>query len=127
KTSAGNTFTDTRDGNVYRTITIAGKTWLAENLRYLPNVVGPASGSTSVAYYYVFGYNGTDINAAKANANYPIYGALYNWAAAQVACPPGWHLPTYEEWYDLLSALGGENSAGGNRQSALEQSKCRSY
>ncbi|HRO85181.1 MAG TPA: FISUMP domain-containing protein [Niabella sp.] len=113
KTSAGNTFTDTRDGNVYRTITIAGKTWLAENLRYLPNVVGPASGSTSVAYYYVFGYNGTDINAAKANANYPIYGALYNWAAAQVACPPGWHLPTYEEWYDLLSALGGENSAGG--------------
>ncbi|MBK7099945.1 MAG: hypothetical protein IPH58_18635 [Sphingobacteriales bacterium] len=113
KTSTGNTFTDTRDGNVYRTIIIGEKTWLAENLRYLPGVVGPATGSASIAYYYVFGYNGNDINTAKANANYPIYGVLYNGSAAQVACPPGWHLPTYEEWYDLISALGGESSAGG--------------
>jgi len=112
-TLAGNTFTDARDGNVYRTITIAGKTWLAENLRYLPGVIGPATGSSSTAYYYVFGYNGTDVNTAKASANYQTYGVLYNWAAAQTACPSGWHLPTYEEWHDLISALGGESSAGG--------------
>jgi uncharacterized protein (TIGR02145 family) len=31
---------------------------------------------------------------------------LYNWAAAKTASPPGWHLPSDEEWKQLEMFLG---------------------
>ena len=30
------------------------------------------------------------------------FGRLYNWEAAQKACPEGWHLPTADEWLELI-------------------------
>lgn len=39
------------------------------------------------------------------------YGRLYTWAAAQRACPKGWHLATDEDWEDMIEALGGEREA----------------
>ncbi len=111
--STGNTFTDPRDGKVYKTVTIGTQVWMAENLRYLPSVVGPGTGSNTTAYYYVYGYDGTDVTAAKATSNYATYGALYNWTAAQTSCPTGWHLPSDAEWIELTDYLGGTNNAGG--------------
>ena len=35
------------------------------------------------------------------------YGRLYTWEAAKKACPPGWRLPTDEEWRALAMAHGG--------------------
>ncbi|MDD2297286.1 MAG: FISUMP domain-containing protein, partial [Sphaerochaetaceae bacterium] len=112
--------TDSRDGNVYKTITIDDKVWMAENLKYLPEVVGPATNSNTTSCYYVYGYDGTDVNAAKSTANYQTYGVLYNWPAAmngaatsntipssvQGACPAGWHLPSDAEWKQLEMYLG---------------------
>jgi uncharacterized protein (TIGR02145 family) len=101
-------FRDNRDGYLYKTITIGKQTWLAENLRYLPSVVGPATGSTTDPYYYVYDYNGTDVAAAKATTNYQEKGVLYNHTAALTACPTGWHLPTDAEQHalDLRYATG---------------------
>ena len=33
--------------------------------------------------------------------NFETYGVLYNWEAAQDACPQGWFLPTKEDWDEL--------------------------
>jgi uncharacterized protein (TIGR02145 family) len=111
------TFTDDRDGNTYRVVRIGDQVWMAENLRYLSSVVGPSTGSETTQYFYVQGYDGTDIAAAKATDNYQHYGVLYNWPAArngagssasnpsgvQGACPPGWHVPSDAEWDQLVN------------------------
>jgi len=108
-----NTFTDSRDGTVYKTVKIGNQVWMAENLKYLPSVVEPETGSASISCYYVYDYDGTDVNAAKATSNYKTYGVLYNWIAAVNACPTGWHLPTDAEWTQLTDYLGGAVVAGG--------------
>ena len=113
-------FTDSRDDNVYKIVFIGRQVWMAENLKYLPAVVGSATGSNTTWYYYVYGYDGKDLNAAKATANYKTYGVLYNWAAAMAGsksstanpsrvkgvCPTGWHLPSDAEWKQLHKYLG---------------------
>ncbi len=113
-TTFGNSqFTDSRDGNVYQTVTIGNQVWMVENLKYLPEVYGPGTSSQTTPHYYVYGYDGTNVTDAKATANYSTYGVLYNWSAAMVACPPGWHLPSDAEWTALTNFLGGQNGAGG--------------
>ena len=98
---AGNwSFTDTRDGNTYKTVLIGDQLWMAENLKYLPSVVGSATGGTD-PYYYVYGYQGTSVSEAKATDNYNNHGVLYNYPAAMISCPTGWHLPTDTQWNTL--------------------------
>jgi uncharacterized protein (TIGR02145 family) len=111
---------DSRDSQIYQYKTIGTQVWMTENLAYLPSVVGPGTGSNSTAYYYVYGYNGTDVATAKATSNYTTYGVLYNWPAAmngsassisnpsgvQGICPSGWHLPSDAEWKQLEKSLG---------------------
>lgn len=105
-------FTDPRDGVSYKTLQIGDQVWMAENLRYLPMVVEPDSGSHIIPLYYVLAYEGNNLNEAKASEYYKTYGTLYNWAAAQLACPPGWHLPTEAEWMQLADFIGGAGTAG---------------
>lgn len=116
------TFIDLRDGKEYVTVTIENQEWMAENLAYLPSVNQVTDGSEDVdgAYYYVYGYSGTDVSEATATENYNTYGVLYNWNAAmaggttsntnpsgvQGVCPDGWHLPSNEEWNELQLAIG---------------------
>ena len=38
-----------------------------------------------------------------------VSGRYYNWAAAKVACPKGWHLPTKDEWATLFVYTYGSN------------------
>ena len=123
------TFTDDRDNKVYKWVKIGDQVWMAENLAYLPSVNMVADGSEDAAgsYYYVYGYDGTNVADAKATANYNTYGVLYNWTAAmdgeassttnpsgiQGVCPAGWHLPSDAEWTELTDYLGGTSVAGG--------------
>jgi len=86
------TFTDKRDGNVYRIVKIGSQVWFAENLNY--------AAEESVCY------DNKAENCAK-------YGRLYNsLESALTACPAGYHLPTYTEWQILVKAVGGEKKAG---------------
>ena len=100
------TMTDSRDGHVYQIVTVGNQVWMAENLAYLPAVSPSQKGADTTALYYVYGYEGTDVAAAKNTKNYSRYGVLYNFAAAKKSCPKGWHLPTDEEWKQLELALG---------------------
>ncbi len=129
KEPTSGTFTDSRDGNEYNWVQIGDQVWMAENLAYLPRVNRVADGSEDAAgsYYYVYGYDGTNVADAKATANYNTYGVLYNWTAAmdgeassttnpsgiQGVCPTGWHLPSDAEWTELTEYLGGTSDAGG--------------
>ena len=109
---------DTRDGNLYSYRTYGSQVWMTKNMAYLPSVVGPGTGSNSTAYYYVYGYDGSDVATAKATDNYSTYGVLYNWTAAQSACPSGWHLPSDAEWTTFTDDLGGASVAGGKLKEA---------
>ena len=102
------------DGYDYSTVQIGDQCWFSENCRYLPEVSPSSEGSETEPYYYVNGYEGTDVTAAKATANYATYGVLYNWPAVMTEgiCPSGWHIPSDEEFTELTDFLGGESVAG---------------
>jgi len=40
------------------------------------------------------------------------YGVLYQWEAAKRVCPPGWHLPSEEEWLELKQYLSKDGASG---------------
>jgi uncharacterized protein (TIGR02145 family) len=137
------TFTDTRDGHVYGYKNIGTQTWMAENLAYLPEVSPDSTFSRVDKRYYVHGFNGTDVHAAKNTENYQKFGVLYNWKAAvngaagsnsvpsgvQGACPAGWHLPGDAEWMVLEKNLGMSSSdleVPGLRTSGAVEKKLKS-
>lgn len=102
-------FTDTRDNHVYKWIRIGDQIWMAENLAYLPKLSPSSKKSATEAYYYVYDYESTILDAAKSAESYNKYGALYNYPAALSASPDGWHLPTDEDWDELAQYISDQN------------------
>ena len=100
------TITDSRDNHVYKIVTIGDHVWMAENIAYLPSVNTYSEVSQDDPYYYVYGYNGGDLEVAKAEPNYTTYGVMYNGPAALAVAPKGWHLPSDEEWKEMEMFLG---------------------
>jgi len=100
------------DGHDYSTVLIGEQCWFAENCRYLPDVDYYYNSSYTSPYYYVYGYDGTNVAAAKETSNYDTYGVLYNWPAVMTdgICPSGWHIPTDLEWQTMEMALGMSDS-----------------
>ncbi|MEX2594048.1 MAG: fibrobacter succinogenes major paralogous domain-containing protein [Anditalea sp.] len=93
------TFTDPRDGQVYKTVQIGIHTWMAENLNY----------ETEDSFCY-----------EEDPANCDKYGRLYGWDVALTVCPDGWHLPSRAEWGVLANHLGGWEIAGGKMKATTE-------
>lgn len=70
------TFVDERDGREYKTVTVNGYTWMAENLKYqTPNAVDTLN------------------------------SLFYSDSEAVEACPRGWHLPNEDEWDDFFAGV----------------------
>jgi uncharacterized protein (TIGR02145 family) len=98
----GNRFVDARDGRVYRTVTIGGLVWFAENLAYMPRV-SAISGQGGI---WVYAFESADVGEARKTAEYAAFGNLYDWETALRSCPEGWHLPSDEEWQLLEISVG---------------------
>ena len=108
----GDDLVDSRDGNVYKTVFIGGKRWMAENLRYADSAKTPNMKSMKGYYDYIKQFS-CDTQGCK-----------YSWTAAldidskwqwydvrpghtpsslvqaphRGICPEGWHVPDTTEW-----------------------------
>jgi uncharacterized protein (TIGR02145 family) len=108
----GYPFIDFRDNHQYETVEINDQCWMKENLAWLTTVTQSSERSSKYPCFYVYEYSGRDNRVAKSTYNYRTYGVLYNWPAALVACPDGWHLPSYYEYGALFDQYGGVEFAG---------------
>jgi uncharacterized protein (TIGR02145 family) len=122
KLDDANFFYDSRDGHKYRWVKIGSQVWMAENLAYMPHVNPYQKQENGI---WVYDYDGEDVIEARSLENYQKFGCLYDWSAAmdidskyvdepwngnsedhRGLCPPGWHLPTDEEWKTMEISLG---------------------
>ncbi len=108
KNIAYDSMTDTRDGQIYKTVKIGNQVWMAENLNYETDRSWCGGGR------------------GRIQGDCSKYGRLYTWAVVTTVCPSGWHLPSNDEWNSLFTAVGGQ-SAGHNLKSQAGWSKRDSY
>ena len=95
------------DGNEYETVQIGTQCWTKTNLRSTKDRNGNLFINGMTAAYYD-GYVDSVVyipTPAAWNENHPsvtydagTFGYYYNWPAAMLVCPAGWHLPSDEEW-----------------------------
>jgi uncharacterized protein (TIGR02145 family) len=102
--SCGNTFNDIRDGKTYPTVQIGTQCWMAANLNY-GTVLVSTQDQRDNCLFEKYCYNDNPANCTN-------LGALYQWdemmqydntAADQGFCPPGWHIPTENDWNTLFA------------------------
>lgn len=93
------TMTDSRDKKVYKTVKIGSQVWMAENLNYSDSIATPSLKGNSWCVW-------------NESANCDVVGRLYTRTAAMNSvCPPGWHLPSQDEWINLFETVGGKSTA----------------
>lgn len=87
-----NRLVDRRDDQIYSTIDINNKTWMAENLNYSPK-------------------NGSSVCPGLLDEGCKTYGRLYDLKTAKSVCPSGWRLPSEGDWEELIQFAGGKDVA----------------
>ena len=111
--NCGNLLTDIRNGNIYPTAQFGTQCWMAANLNY-GSIIYPPTNQIDNCTPEKFCSNNSAVNCTK-------YGGLYQWdelmsygnaPASQGLCPPGWHVPTANEWNNLTTFFNGNSLAG---------------
>ena len=102
--NCGNPITDIRDSKIYQTVQIGSQCWLASNLNYGTTIASSQDQRDNcIAEKYCYNDNPT---------NCTNQGGLYQWdelmqfdetPADQGFCPPGWHIPTENDWNTLFA------------------------
>ena len=113
---------DARDNEVYKTVVIGGKRWMAENLRSMDVSSSNLRGQVTCPTYNSYGWY------SDPKGVYCELGRFYSRTAAmnvdpkwndydipptllgnphRGACPEGWHIPDTTEWLHLLDAVDG--------------------
>ncbi len=103
------------DGNVYHTVVIGNQTWLVENLKTTHYRNGDAVSNYTANTDWSNATSGAYCDIDNTPSNSDIYGRLYNWHVVNDSrniCPEGWHIPSDEEWFELVTYLGGASAAG---------------
>lgn len=98
------------EGNVYNTVIIDGKEWMAENLRSTQYRDGsPIDFPGSDNLLWENNTQGAYAWPDNDEGNKNIYGALYNWYAVnneKGLCPVGWRVATSQDWSQLINYIG---------------------
>lgn len=106
-------FTTDYDGHVYSTVKLGNQEWLNRNLETTHFQNGDPVPTTTVPTtnleqqenpVYQWGFLGFDYHVDDD-------GRLYTWYAAtdtRKICPAGWHIPSVNEWKELIDHLGGD-------------------
>ncbi len=96
-------FTDPRDGDLYCTATIGSQTWLRENLRF--DGAGGVWYNNEETVFNVF-------CGRLFTYDQVLGGDTPGGGQIQGICPPGYHLPSSQEFETLVNSIGGNFEAG---------------
>ncbi len=103
------TFTDERDGQVYKYTTIGNQVWMAENLKY------DAEYSVCNTEEENKDRNSIIKNFCEENGRFyslmedGLYANNMDTLLLSSVCPKKWHIPTLEEWTEMINNVGGFN------------------
>lgn len=115
------TFTDERDGQVYKYTTIGNQVWMAENLKYDAEYSEIITDDYGLDKYTRLMNDTCDSRECRINVLFDLFGRYYslqmdgkynnprNQSLIDTICPNGWHVPTEKEW-DVLRDNMGNNS-----------------
>ena len=92
------TFTDARDGQVYKYTTIGNQVWMAENLKF--------DAPYSLCYGKIDGFCDTFGRFYSLHVNGE-YFDLFDQDLVDTICPAGWRVPSMDDWNILANNMGG--------------------
>ena len=116
--TCGNFITDIRDGKTYPTVLIGSQCWMASNLDFgltIDDLVPQTDNCVAEKFNRYSSFNVQ-------------YSTFYQWdelmnyttiSGSQGLCPPGWHVPSSDEWNVMLANNNGPGQAGGPMKDLL--------
>lgn len=103
-----------KDGNVYPVVKIGNQTWMAQDLKVKSFALGGAPKEINVVTAD-WDYIEEDLYADPVRYTYGTQQSVYNFGTltdTRNICPEGWHVPSKQEWDQLIAHLGGAKEAG---------------